>query len=531
MNFANSTGSNYSSNYVFDFDPSTVNFQPGFSPQQPHFISDPLAFDENCPPGPATSDAPQHPNFIHRSPQRDSRYTYPVNSMATPPEAVPGFAAQMAEYRTQQLARALTEPSQHANINSHVRFDPVEFLEQEQRQYQADSEDDDLLGTEELLQRKPAQGGRAGHNASTFKSGATTTPVSKKSEMGVAASNNPKTAEPEASTPARAQGRKTPRTRGRGARSGAANRRIQGASDEEIARLSPEAKQAAQLKSTGLTEEEKLKTVEFITQPERWKTFRLSQAHIFQHLADVVFKKRVKPTQVSNYWHGQAWDKYKACQENLVRHTGGGDGDDDWFSSEDSDCLLGSETDPDDEDGQGRAFVRYSLKKDITGTHSRKKLVEFMHSEVYRLIHKVAHKDQSVTREEAFHSKHELSDTDDLRARLGKRRREKKLDTDKHDSIIESALSTISKRAKVQEEMQRAQLELEKARAAREEEEHRERERIRQMELLHARRKLRLEERTQAMDLLRHPDPEVVAEGRRLLQKLREEEEVDKLKV
>ncbi len=101
-------------------------------------------------------------------------------------------------------------------------------------------------------------------------------------------------------------------------------------------------------------------------------------------------------------------------------------------------------------------------------------------------------------------------------------------DENKHDTAIQEALSVISKRAKTQEEMQRAHLELERQRVAREDEERRERERMRQEELANTRRKLRMEERAQALAMLRDPDAEVVAEGRYLLQKLRREEEADK---
>ncbi len=94
----------------------------------------------------------------------------------------------------------------------------------------------------------------------------------------------------------------------------------------------------------------------------------------------------MKASQICNYWNGQAWDKYKACQENIVRHTGGGDGDEDWYSLSDSGI---SDVETDAEESGERRRVRCHLKAQVGGKHSRDTLLEFMHSEIYSMIHKV----------------------------------------------------------------------------------------------------------------------------------------------
>ena len=72
-----------------------------------------------------------------------------------------------------------------------------------------------------------------------------------------------------------------------------------------------------------------------------------------------MFQGRVCPKQIKNFWTGQAWEKYKACEENLVKHTGGGNGDDDWYD--------GSETDDTDDD---TAEGKPRLKRTVQGNFS-----------------------------------------------------------------------------------------------------------------------------------------------------------------
>lgn len=96
--------------------------------------------------------------------------------------------------------------------------------------------------------------------------------------------------------------------------------------------------------------------------------------------------------QIAVYWNDGAWEKYKLCRENLVKHTGGGDGDDDWFlegSIPDSDADA-EDLDPSSDDSDGTTSRPRKLKfvrENTTGKHSRNTLVKFLNSEIYTIIH------------------------------------------------------------------------------------------------------------------------------------------------
>lgn len=162
--------------------------------------------------------------------------------------------------------------------------------------------------------------------------------------------------------------------RGVGSKSGEANRRERGISDDEIAELSAAQREAASLKRKeveveegeqdeeegdeveededeedqgsgkhrGLTDFQKRVIVEYITSPEVYKTRRVRMSTIATHVSGCIypffigadicvelvyttFKKAVTVKQVTNFWNG-VWDRYKACRTR-EEHTGGGDGD------------------------------------------------------------------------------------------------------------------------------------------------------------------------------------------------------------
>ncbi|KAF8832944.1 hypothetical protein BDN67DRAFT_1018169 [Paxillus ammoniavirescens] len=97
----------------------------------------------------------------------------------------------------------------------------------------------------------------------------------------------------------------------------------------------------------GLTEDEKFTVVQYITSPKVNKEFHLCQGSIFTKLAYTVIKNGIQPTQIHNYWWGQAWEKYKQARE-LEKHMGGGDGDknrlegknDEYSGDEDEDDIA-----------------------------------------------------------------------------------------------------------------------------------------------------------------------------------------------
>ncbi|TBU52274.1 hypothetical protein BD310DRAFT_981971 [Dichomitus squalens] len=69
-----------------------------------------------------------------------------------------------------------------------------------------------------------------------------------------------------------------PKAKGKGSRSGKLNRREPGASDNEIDTLGePEKELAKPPKSTGLTAEEKVAMVKYVTDPTRWAKFKVKQ--------------------------------------------------------------------------------------------------------------------------------------------------------------------------------------------------------------------------------------------------------------
>ena len=72
--------------------------------------------------------------------------------------------------------------------------------------------------------------------------------------------------------------------RGRGSRSTPSTRRPPGLSDEEISHLNPELKAAAEVKTRGLTDQEKYEVVKYITGDKQWPDFRVAKNADFSHV-------------------------------------------------------------------------------------------------------------------------------------------------------------------------------------------------------------------------------------------------------
>ncbi len=93
---------------------------------------------------------------------------------------------------------------------------------------------------------------------------------------------------------------------------------------------------------------------------------------------------------IDSYWDEQAWGKYKLCRQNLVKHTGGGDGDEDWYGEsvsavEDSDD--GSSGEDSDNQGVPKTRKRLVLQGNVTGRYTRKTLLRFLQSDIFTAIH------------------------------------------------------------------------------------------------------------------------------------------------
>lgn len=86
-------------------------------------------------------------------------------------------------------------------------------------------------------------------------------------------------------------------------------------------------------------------------------------------------KGHLNHTQIHNFWHNQAWPKYKAVQE-WQEHTGGGDRDED----DDRDEVEGESVE-DDIALDGTKWKHTSKKK-----ISKKVLDKFKASELFKTI-------------------------------------------------------------------------------------------------------------------------------------------------
>ena len=126
--------------------------------------------------------------------------------------------------------------------------------------------------------------------------------------------------------------------------------------------------------------------------------------------------------------------------------------------------------------------------------------------------------DISVQRDKAYHSRASLSDiADDAQAPTPKRLKKEHSASSvatAHNDPFDQVIAVMNTRAKVEAE----HLEIAK-------QDKLDRDKFRQAELEQNKRELRLKERAQALEMVKHSDPEIVEEGRRILRRLRAEED------
>ena len=129
--------------------------------------------------------------------------------------------------------------------------------------------------------------------------------------------------------------------KGKGGRSGK-NARPPGASDDEIAELSPSEVAQAGIRRVKehWKEEDKEILVSYIVDSDRWMNFKVNQSKIFKHvsafgvvhcrfgnnmviwqIADLLLPRK-SAEQIRRQWY-RLWDCYKACRRR-EEHTGGG---------------------------------------------------------------------------------------------------------------------------------------------------------------------------------------------------------------
>ncbi|KAG2067783.1 hypothetical protein BDR04DRAFT_1158685 [Suillus decipiens] len=86
-----------------------------------------------------------------------------------------------------------------------------------------------------------------------------------------------------------------------------------GETDVDESSLKVPEKQAEKAKPCGLTEEEKLQTIQYVTDEKHWSEFRVQAGYYWTQISQVIVEGHVSAEQVCNYWHNQALEKYKAC--------------------------------------------------------------------------------------------------------------------------------------------------------------------------------------------------------------------------
>ncbi|KAF9233870.1 hypothetical protein BU15DRAFT_66190 [Melanogaster broomeanus] len=319
---------------------------------------------------------------------------------------------------------------------------------------------------------------------------------------------------------------------GKGSKSGEGGRRASGTSDDEISKLSIKQLADADLKlikddglgdapvkpestaKRGLTEDEKFTVVQYITSPEVNKEFRLCQGSIFTKLTYTIIKNGIQPTQIRNYWWGQAWEKYKQARE-LEKHTGGGDGDEDRLEGK-TDEDSGVE-DEDDVALDGTKCKQAAKKPKF----SRKVLEAFKESKLYEMIDAVGYDDETISHTHDVNSNDPISDNEGPpKKKLRKSSSTEPDNLGETASLLRDVIGTISKHHERQERLDEVKLDLARKREQREQEEYEERQAM-------LRRKHRADEWALVSKWLEHTSPVMRRKGERLAAELEALEEAE----
>ncbi|PPQ84671.1 hypothetical protein CVT24_002737 [Panaeolus cyanescens] len=230
----------------------------------------------------------------------------------------------------------------------------------------------------------------------------TTPPVVRLSALHAQA-NKENTAPPPAKVP-------PAKAKGLGSRSGAANRRKEGGSEDEVEKLDSKAKKSAALKipsTNKLTDEEGIRFVTYATSEGIWDTFRLKALPVCVKMGAELNKTA---ECLTSYWNG-VWERYKACKD-AEEHTGGGDGDQSRTKPDETEDDETTDTEgKGSKDTKPKGVKRKRGKTKVRGGKwSQEYLDKFRHGKIYNLIDAVAKNDASVTRAQAFSSAGAVSD-------------------------------------------------------------------------------------------------------------------------
>ncbi|KAM5542426.1 hypothetical protein V8D89_003885 [Ganoderma adspersum] len=218
----------------------------------------------------------------------------------------------------------------------------------------------------------------------------------------------------------------------------------------------------------GLTADEKLQAVEWLTTPEHYKSLRTSlETYCITKMSQVLFHDEVSASQIARYWNNNAFKKYKAICTQLP-HTGGGDLD---AARQDS-----------DEPATTTSTSARQRSSDVTFTTVGKLLADsllvFYNSALYPLIDAVAHSDSAVERARKINSSDPILDSDSPKKR-GLKTESPSKNGSMIDDLFQQAFHDLSERSKVAQSLEKQCLDLECRCDEREEAEREERRQVR----------------------------------------------------
>ncbi|OAX35524.1 WD40 repeat-like protein [Rhizopogon vinicolor AM-OR11-026] len=324
---------------------------------------------------------------------------------------------------------------------------------------------------------------------------------------------------------------------GRGSKSGEGSRRVNGTSDNEVFKLTETLLAEAELalktaasgdvlvkpeSKRGLTDEEKLTTVKYITSPEVWYRFWLDQGTVFTTLAHKTLDNRVTHAQVRNYWWNRAWEKYKQVKE-MEKHTGGDGGADDRI-----DTQSGDEDVEDVDMGGIFALDGMKRKEGVTkAKFARHTLEAFKKTQIFRLIDEVAYNDATVDRIYDADSSYTISISDDEVPPMKSARKSASLDSDAYTEIttlLRNMMGLMRDRDKRQARLDQLNMELALKHEQVKHTEHQATTHFKEVQEAH---KERAEQWVRAGEMLQHPNSLIQKQGERLAKRLDQLEEED----
>ncbi|KZP09677.1 hypothetical protein FIBSPDRAFT_963726 [Athelia psychrophila] len=238
--------------------------------------------------------------------------------------------------------------------------------------------------------------------------------------------------------------------KGKGSKSGAQNRRVQGTSDDEIAQLGDKAVKGSQITpATGAwSDADRLIVIKHICSEKVWMDFKINQAKECLFISQNLLGNKRDLEQVHNCWN-HVWSLYKVCRRR-EDHTGGGDRD----AQTDNEGLGDDESD--DEGGGG-------LPRKPSKRISKRQMDAFEGTEFYNIIDWVAHDHAEVIRPRAFGSTNPISNAEEdkkPKKPLRGRKQAPKGSDDESGAMLKDLLDTYKSCALNREKLEEEKLKL-----------------------------------------------------------------------